>query len=137
MKKRNLLLFVISVLVFSLIGCSNDTADPVQQTEPEVTEEPVVETVTLPQLSSDDREDAASMVLQGAPPMQPDDHIDRWNPELRYESCTACHGNEATGAPTPPADHYVDDKIGNPIYRDNCIQCHATQNDTKPAFNQP
>lgn len=91
--------------------------------------------VVIPQLEEEGREKAATMVLQGAPPMQPESHIDRWNPELHHESCMACHGNESTGAPTPPKNHFYDDDIKNKVFRDNCVQCHAQQNDSKSAFN--
>lgn len=94
------------------------------------------ETLVVPQLTSDEREEAATMVLIGAPPMQPADHIDRWNPELRHESCLTCHATpEATGAREIPEDHYYDNNRDNPIFRDNCVQCHGQQNDTKSAFN--
>lgn len=94
------------------------------------------EQVTVPQLESDEREDAATMVLLGTPPMQPADHIDRWNPELRQDSCLTCHATpETTGAREIPEDHYYDNNRDNPIFRDNCVQCHGQQNDTKSAFN--
>lgn len=92
--------------------------------------------VTIPQLETEEREDSATMVLLGAPPMQPADHIDRWIPEKRQESCLACHASpETTGAREIPEDHYYDSNINNPIFRDNCVQCHGQQNDTKNAFN--
>lgn len=92
--------------------------------------------IVVPQLNSEEREDSATMVLIGAPPMQPADHIDRWIPEQRHESCLTCHATpETTGAREIPEDHYYDNNINNPIFRDNCIQCHGQQNDTKSAFN--
>lgn len=92
--------------------------------------------LVVPQLTSDGREEAATMVLIGAPPMQPADHIDRWNPELRHESCLTCHAvPESTGAREIPEDHFYDNNRQNPIFRDNCVQCHGQQNDTKSAFN--
>lgn len=92
--------------------------------------------LVVTQLQEDGRENSATMVLQGAPPMQPASHIDRWNPAQRQESCMACHGNASTGAPTPPKNHFYDDDIKNKVFRDNCIQCHAQQNDSKSAFNE-
>lgn len=89
----------------------------------------------LPQLEGKDREQSATMGLIGAPPMQPADHIDRWNPEIHHESCMTCHAVPSTGAPTPPVNHYYDENINGKIFRDNCQQCHATQNDSKAAFN--
>jgi nitrate reductase (cytochrome), electron transfer subunit len=87
------------------------------------------------QLEEEGREKAATMVLVGAPPMQPADHIDRWNPKLHQDSCMACHSKPETGAPTPPANHFYNEDIKDKVFRDNCQQCHATQNDTKAAFN--
>lgn len=100
-----------------------------------VTPNTATETV-IPQLTDAGREESATMVLLGAPPMQPADHIDRWNPEMHHESCMTCHANPATGARTLPENHYYDnDRAAGRIFRDNCIQCHATQNDSKAAFN--
>jgi nitrate reductase (cytochrome), electron transfer subunit len=93
------------------------------------------ENLVITQLEEEGREKSATMVLLGAPPMQPSDHIDRWNPDLHHESCMACHSNPATGAPTPPVNHYYNEDTKDKIFRDNCQQCHATQNDTKTAFN--
>lgn len=86
----------------------------------------------LIQLSEEGRQDAATMGLLNAPPMQHVTHVDRWNPELHQESCLACHGKEGTGAPTPPEDHFYDSNPKGEVFRDNCVQCHAQQNDTKP-----
>ncbi|MDQ0156696.1 nitrate reductase cytochrome c-type subunit [Robertmurraya andreesenii] len=92
--------------------------------------------VTIPQLESEGREDASTMVLLGTPPMQPADHIDRWNPEQRQDSCLLCHATpETTGAREIPENHYYDNDRTKAIFRDNCIQCHGQQNDTKSAFN--
>lgn len=87
------------------------------------------------QLQEDGRENSATMVLLGAPPMQPASHIDRWIPEKRHESCMTCHANPSTGAPTPPKNHFYEDNI-NKVFRDNCVQCHAQQNDSKTTFNE-
>jgi nitrate reductase cytochrome c-type subunit len=89
----------------------------------------------LIQLTEKGRQDAVTMGLIGAPPMQPKDHKDRWNPELHHQSCLACHSKPETGAPTPPKDHYYDDNTKGNVFRDNCIQCHAQQNASNPAFN--
>lgn len=89
----------------------------------------------LVQLSEKGRQSAATMQLISPPPTQPADHIARWNPELRQESCLACHGKAGTGAPTPSKNHFYDEDQKGKIFRDNCIQCHVTQNDKKPAFN--
>jgi nitrate reductase (cytochrome), electron transfer subunit len=89
----------------------------------------------LVQLSDKGRADATTMGLVGAPPMQPKDHKDRWNPELHHQSCLACHSKPETGAPTPPKDHYYDNNTKGNVFRDNCIQCHAQQNASNPAFN--
>lgn len=92
---------------------------------------------TIPQLEEEGRADAATMVLVDSPPMQPADHVDRWHPDLREQSCMSCHASEATGAPKPPENHYYEEEeLRDKIFRDNCLQCHATQNDTKPAFNR-
>lgn len=90
----------------------------------------------LIQLSEEGRQDAATMGLLNAPPMQHVTHVDRWNGELHHESCLACHGKEGTGAPTPPDDHFYDNDPKGQVFRDNCVQCHAQQNDTKTAFNE-
>lgn len=89
----------------------------------------------LVQLTEEGRENAATMGLLNVPPMQPVTHVGRWNPELHHESCLACHGKAGTGAPTPPADHFYDNDPKGTVFRDNCVQCHAQQNDTKTAFN--
>jgi nitrate reductase cytochrome c-type subunit len=97
---------------------------------------PKTQTAGLIQLNEDGRQDAATMQLISPPPTQPADHINRWNPELRHESCLACHGVEGTGAPTPSKNHFYEENTKGKIFRDNCIQCHVTQNDKKPAFNR-
>lgn len=91
--------------------------------------------VVIPQLEEEGRQKSATMVLVGAPPMQPADHIDRWNPAQHQESCMMCHNNPDTGAPTPPVNHFYNEDIKDKVFRDNCQQCHATQNDSKTAFN--
>ncbi|SEN24618.1 Nitrate reductase cytochrome c-type subunit (NapB) [Mesobacillus persicus] len=101
----------------------------------EVGETTEAEKPTLIQLEEEGRPDAATMGLVGVPPTKPADHIDRWVPELRHEGCLTCHQVGASGAPKPPEDHYIDGNQDGQIFRDNCIQCHATQNDQKTAFN--
>lgn len=136
--KKELLYLLGFILVIglaigtSMIAKSTETASEEAESATASGEEQVV----IPQLTSDEREDSATMVLLGAPPMQPADHIDRWNPELRHESCLTCHATpDTTGAREIPEDHYYDNNRDNPIFRDNCVQCHGQQNDTKSAFN--
>jgi nitrate reductase (cytochrome), electron transfer subunit len=131
--KELVFLAIFVMVLFSAIGISklfspSETASTVPKT---TIDQPLVVT----QLEEEGREKSATMVLVGAPPMQPADHIDRWNPEMHHESCMACHSNPATGAPTPPVNHFYNDDTKDKIFRDNCQQCHATQNDTKTAFN--
>lgn len=91
----------------------------------------------LIQLTEEGRQDATTMVLLDAPPMQGADHKDRWVLELRHEACLTCHGKEGTGAPTPPKDHYYNNDVAGKIFRDNCVQCHAEQNEVaETAFNK-
>ncbi|MCL6572454.1 MAG: nitrate reductase cytochrome c-type subunit [Bacillus sp. (in: Bacteria)] len=89
------------------------------------------------QLSEKGRPNAETIVLINVPPMQPVTHIDRWNPLLHQDSCLACHNKPDTGAPTPPDDHYYENDTLGKVSRDNCVQCHAQQNETKTktAFN--
>jgi nitrate reductase (cytochrome), electron transfer subunit len=131
--KELVFLAIFVMVLFSAIGTSKlFTQTKTASTVPNITtDQPLVVT----QLEEEGREKSATMVLVGAPPMQPADHIDRWNPELHHESCMACHSNPATGAPTPPVNHFYNDDTKDKIFRDNCQQCHATQNDTKTAFN--
>ncbi|RHW38018.1 napB [Neobacillus notoginsengisoli] len=102
----------------------------------ETAQVPKSQVSALVQLDEKERPDAATMQLISPPPTQPSDHVNRWNPELHHESCLACHGKSGTGAPTPPENHYIDSDQKGTIFRDNCIQCHVTQNDKKPAFNR-
>ncbi|WP_147534334.1 nitrate reductase cytochrome c-type subunit [Bacillus marasmi] len=103
-----------------------------------IKEETSVELALLPQLQENGRPDATTMELQEAPPMQHISHKDRWVPEKHHESCLMCHGKQGTGAPTPPENHFYDNDVKGLIYRDNCIQCHAEQQDvkTKTAFKE-
>jgi nitrate reductase (cytochrome), electron transfer subunit len=129
------LIFVIAFafVLFSAVGISklSETSESASTAPKSNVDQPLVVT----QLEEEGREKSATMVLVGAPPMQPADHIDRWIPEQHHESCMACHKNPATGAPTPPENHFYNNDSKDKIYRDNCQQCHATQNDTKTAFN--
>jgi nitrate reductase (cytochrome), electron transfer subunit len=129
------LIFVIAFafVLFSAVGISklSETSESASTAPKSSVDQPLVVT----QLEEEGREKSATMVLVGAPPMQPADHIDRWIPEQHHESCMACHKNPATGAPTPPENHFYNNDSKDKIYRDNCQQCHATQNDTKTAFN--
>jgi len=133
---------VIFVLLFVLIVAAAIGAEKIRMSfsesaSPDSNAPKTVAPTVIPQLNSEGREESATMVLLGAPPMQPADHIDRWNPDLHHESCMTCHATpETTGARTVPENHYYDeDRTAGKIFRDNCIQCHATQNDTKTAFN--
>lgn len=127
--------FVVAFLLILLVAIGTtklfSTSETVSNSPKTAIDQPLVVT----QLEEEGRESSATMVLVGAPPMQPNDHIDRWNPELHHESCMACHGNTATGAPTPPKNHFYNEDTNDKIFRDNCQQCHATQIDTKTAFN--
>jgi nitrate reductase cytochrome c-type subunit len=131
MKKELLFVFVFFLIVSVAIGTqqlqniNTNHSSPIEKAS----------AIAIPQLSEEGREKSATMVLIGAPPMQPGDHIDRWNSELHHESCMSCHGNASTGAPIPPENHYYENNRNEAVFRDNCIQCHATQNDNKPAFN--
>ncbi|MBU8878370.1 nitrate reductase cytochrome c-type subunit [Bacillus sp. FJAT-29790] len=131
--KRKEILFVVAFMLVVAVAIGTQKLGSTEKASSEV---PAVQANTvIPQLTADGREESGTMVLLGAPPMQPADHIDRWNPDLHHESCMSCHAVPATGAPTPPTNHYYDDDIKGTIFRDNCQQCHATQNDTKTAFN--
>lgn len=132
--RREILYVVVFMLVVSVaIGSTKLLSTQTASTDEEVIQ--ADEKVAIPQLTEDGREESATMVLLGAPPMQPADHIDRWNPEIHHESCMTCHAVPETGAPTPPANHFYDEDTKGTIFRDNCQQCHATQNDSKTAFN--
>lgn len=133
MRSKELIFIVAFVIV---LGSAILTAQLSQRGEKASSVTAVTPEVVITQLQEDGREKSETMVLLGAPPMQPVNHIDRWNPAQRQESCMACHGNESTGAPTPPKDHFYDEDIKNRVFRDNCIQCHAQQNDSKSAFNE-
>lgn len=136
MKSKELvfLLAFVSILGIAIFASSLSMPEPEKSsTSVDATGSPEK---SLIQLNEEGRENAATMVLLGAPPMQPASHIDRWKPELRQESCMACHGNKSTGAPTPPDNHFYKEDIKNKVFRDNCVQCHAQQNDTKAAFNE-
>ncbi|MFZ7943145.1 MULTISPECIES: nitrate reductase cytochrome c-type subunit [Bacillaceae] len=85
----------------------------------------------LVQLTEKGRPDSETMGLVSAPPLQPATHVDRWNPKAHQDSCLACHGKPDTGAPTPTAVHFYDNDTKGKVFRDNCIQCHAQQNETK------
>lgn len=133
MKSRELLFIVAFVFVLGTAILSSIITQPEKASSPEKTVKP---TLVVTQLQEEGREKASTMVLQGAPPMQPISHIDRWNPELHHESCLTCHANKDTGAPTPPDNHFYENNVKNKVFRDNCIQCHAQQNDSKTAFNE-
>ncbi len=147
MKKQNYFLFAVSVgiLIFSIvIGIARfkdfestpNVAQNQEQSQESTVKQP--DTIEVPQLN-EERADAATMVLITAPPLQPLDHQDRWNPELLHQSCLVCHENAATGAREIPIDHYTDQDRKKGIFgpRSVCITCHAQQSgDMKPAFNR-
>lgn len=134
MKAKELIFVVAFVLVLGSAILTSKLTIPDKETAQVASEAKPALIIT--QLEEEGREKSATMVLQGAPPMQPVSHIDRWNPELHHESCMACHANKSTGAPTPPKNHFYEDDIKNKVFRDNCVQCHAQQNDSKTAFNE-
>ncbi|MHC0035627.1 nitrate reductase cytochrome c-type subunit [Pseudoneobacillus sp. C159] len=135
MKAKELIFLVSFVIVLlAALGIAKLT-EPTSEKVSSVANSTQVQPIVVTQLEEEGREKAATMVLVGAPPMQPADHIDRWNPKLHQDSCMACHSKPETGAPTPPANHFYNDNTKDKVFRDNCQQCHATQNDTKTAFN--
>ncbi|WP_174733109.1 nitrate reductase cytochrome c-type subunit [Mesobacillus harenae] len=133
MKKEYLFLAGFIIVLAAAILVSNDF-----QSDQTTTEKPpaaeATEQEVLVQLTEEGREDASTMGLIGAPPLQHVSHIDRWNPELRHESCLTCHADVSTGAPSPPADHYYDEDVKGNVFRDNCIQCHAEQSAVKTTW---
>lgn len=138
MKKE--LLFILSFIL--VVGIAIGASMIQKESKDVVADDPATDTpstqtdvVVVPQLNTDERADSATMVLVGSPPVLPDDHATFWNPSLGYESCMVCHAVPETGAPLPTNNHYYDDDITKGIFRDYCIQCHVTQNDTKSAFN--
>lgn len=146
MKKQNYFLFAVSVgiLIFAIVvgvalfnDSSSETVAPAKKQEQTANQEPA-KPLTIPQLS-EERADAATMVLISAPPLQPLDHTGRWNPELLHQSCLTCHEMAATGAKEIPIDHYTDEDRSKGIFgpRAVCITCHGEESgDTKPGFNR-
>jgi nitrate reductase (cytochrome), electron transfer subunit len=126
-------LVAFALVLFFAIGTSKlfTTSSEIASTTSDSSED---QPLIVTQLEEEGREKSATMVLVGSPPMQPSDHIERWNPDLHHESCMACHSNPTSGAPTPPKNHFYNEDMKDKIFRDNCQQCHATQNDTKTAF---
>ena len=137
MKSKQIIFVLVFILIVGVaIGAEKIRTSFTDSASPASDAPKTAVAKVIPQLENEGREESATMVLLGAPPMQPADHIERWNPELHHESCMTCHANPATGARTLPENHYYDnDRAAGRIFRDNCIQCHATQNDTKSAFN--
>lgn len=81
----------------------------------------------VPQLDSDKREDADTMVLLNSPPVMPSDHEMFWN-NMDYKDCLTCHGDSNTGVVQPSAIHYKNGDVSKGEFKDTqCIQCHATQ----------
>jgi cytochrome c-type protein NapB len=128
MREKGIQYIVAFILVLTIAIGATNLQNSIGSTSKEVsvrTQAPIV------QLSEKGRPNAATMVLINVPPMQHVTHIDRWKPELHQDSCLACHGKPDTGAPTPPENHYYDNDTSGKVFRDNCIQCHAQQNETK------
>ncbi|WP_066309249.1 nitrate reductase cytochrome c-type subunit [Bacillus sp. FJAT-29814] len=129
MKEKGIVYLVAFIVVITLaIGATklqNSLGSSASETET------ASATVNVVQLAEKGRPDAATMTLLNAPPLQPATHIDRWNPEQHEKSCLACHSKPETGAPTPTADHFYENDTKGKVFRDNCVQCHAQQNDTK------
>jgi nitrate reductase (cytochrome), electron transfer subunit len=131
MKSKKLLYIGLFIFVFVLAVVVTVVVDGGAGSEVSSQAEKTI----LVQLEEEGRPDAETMGLDGAPPMKPADHIDRWVPELRHQGCLTCHQNGASGAPKPTADHYYQEDQDGQIFRDNCIQCHADQTIQKTAFN--
>lgn len=142
MKKEFLFLLSFIIVIGSAIGVSMivksfDSADADPTGEAVSNEKS--DTVVVPQLDSEERANSATMVLVGSPPVLPDDHANFWNPEIGYESCMLCHAPEVAegvGAVVPTPNHFYDDDIEKGVFRDYCIQCHVSQNDSKSSFNE-
>lgn len=129
MKEKGIVYIVAFVLVITLaIGATKLQGSLNAAPSETVTAGAKVQVV---QLEEKGRPDATTMTLLNAPPLQPASHVDRWNPEAHQDSCLACHGKSETGAPTPTDVHYYDNDTKGKIFRDNCVQCHAQQNETK------
>ncbi|MDQ0255225.1 hypothetical protein J2S74_002607 [Evansella vedderi] len=74
---KKLILLVLSISCLGVVAaCSNDVGEGLA--------------VDLPQLT-DDKVDAATMVLISSPPMQPEDHVNRWSGSMQHDSCLSCH----------------------------------------------
>lgn len=136
------LIFIVAFLVIisSAVGATLLAENAKKSDQPgsstDTTETATKTPVIVPQLDGEGREESATMVLVGAPPMMPDDHASFWNAETRHDSCLVCHDHPETGAPKPTPVHYYNDDPNDKIFRDYCVQCHATQNDSKTAFNE-
>lgn len=123
---RHALKIVFAKLIFvSLIGLLGGCSENSE----------VIERIELPQLSSE-RADAATMVLIGAPPVKPIDHINRWRASLQENNCLPCHATGSGGATILPDSHYFNDDPTEGVLRRYCIQCHVEQRDDRPAFNR-
>ena len=150
MKVKNIFFFSVGlVLLISSVVMGtvvyNETASnyqpvPKQQAPANEASVPAAATpVNIPQLS-EERADAATMVLISAPTLMPADHEGRWNPAVGQDSCLMCHMEaEAMGARVIPIDHFVDEDRSKGIFgaRNSCITCHGLDTgDTRPAFNR-
>ncbi|RXJ04034.1 hypothetical protein DS745_01195 [Anaerobacillus alkaliphilus] len=151
MKKSNYFLFAVSlgILIFAIVvgvtlfqDSSSETvakpSEPAKQEQKQETAKAATKTVSIPQLSQE-RAEAATMVLISAPTLQPPDHAGRWNPKTMGASCLMCHENaEAMGARVIPIDHFVDQDRSKGIVgpRYVCVTCHGLDTgEEKAAFN--
>jgi nitrate reductase (cytochrome), electron transfer subunit len=150
MKKPNYFLFAVSLsmMIFAIVvgvALFNDSGSETaqQQTQQQKPQETAKQSnkkaINVPQLN-EARADAATMVLISAPTLQPADHVGRWDPQKKGDSCLMCHEQgEAMGATKIPIDHYVDEDRSKGIsgQRFTCVTCHGLDTgDPKPAFNR-
>ncbi len=137
MKEKGVLFIAAFIVVLTLAIGTTKLQSSLGSTSSEGDASSKSTQTALVQLTEKGRQNAETMGLLNAPPLQPASHVDRWNPELHEGSCLACHGKSETGAPTPTAAHFYNNDTKGKIFRDNCIQCHAQQHETKTktAFN--
>lgn len=134
MKEKGILYLMVFIVVIILAIGGTKLQSSLGSSEASAVEssgKTASKTVDVVQLKEKGRPDSTTMVLLNAPPLQPADHINFWNPKAHQDSCLACHGKPETGAPTPPDNHFYDNNTKGTIFRDNCIQCHGQQNETK------
>ncbi len=148
MKKPHYFLFAaaLGILIFAIVVGVTLLQDSDSKTVAKPSEQPKVEQpvkeqgklASIPQLSQE-RAEAATMVLITAPTLQPTDHTGRWNPQTLGASCLMCHENaEAMGARVIPIDHFVNEDPSKGIFgpRYVCVTCHGLDTgEEKAAFN--